>query len=156
MVAPLDVIKMNEVIPPTSNSIRDTMCAIFVGDRLPTRATISKYKPILVRKSRVKTMIQFLLGFNNHYHQSESFRFSEENLNRYIPPNDATDAATSDYTLRNMDGTISADEEDELLMENVGFTDGDDSPANYHTVKSVALERCLQGKPFIVSATDIK
>lgn len=169
MLAPLDAIRMNKVIPPSSDFIRDTMCAVFVGETLPTRSTIHKFSPVLVRKSRVKLMIEFLIQCNGHYQPSIDFAFSQDNLDSlfnsrdldesvpstvtigHVPMNDAIANSTSDYTLRNMD-TLEP-EIDELLMENVSYTDGDDSPAGYHAMKSVALERCLQGKPFIASGT---
>ncbi|PPQ81034.1 hypothetical protein CVT26_002879 [Gymnopilus dilepis] len=168
MVAPLDVFRMNDVIPPQSQTIRDTMCAIFVGDRLPTRTTLSKYSPVLVRKTRVKALIQFLIANNPYYRPSADFSFSQSNLDSlfeecsdegilssvhigYIPANDAINAATSDYTLRNVDGSIEEQDEEDLLMENVGYTEGDDSPLSYQTMKNLAMERCLQGRPFIAS-----
>ena len=170
MVLPLDVVRMNDVLPPTSESIKDTMCAIFVNDKLPTKDTIARFGPILVRKSRVKSMITFLLDNNPHYTPVNGFGFSEENLNRlfddgvnegvpssvhigHIPSNDAIQISTSDYTPRNNSDGLVPTESDELLMENVGYTEGDDSPLSYHTMKEIALQRCLHGKPFIVSGS---
>lgn len=167
VVAPLDVIQMNTVIPPPPEVIYDTMCAVFVGST-PTTANITKYSPILVRKLRVKTMIQFLLDKNPHYIPSDSFSYSPSNLQYLlnstadqgvpaavrignIPANDAIESSTSDYTPRNIDSqTYDPSSIPEILMENVGYTEGDDSPLSYKKMKAVGLERCLTGKPVVI------
>ncbi|PPQ76166.1 hypothetical protein CVT26_009225 [Gymnopilus dilepis] len=170
MVAPLDTVKMNDVLPPGPEFIKDTMCIVFVGDRMPTRTTISKFGPVLVRKSRVKTMIQFLLQNNIHYKEGGGISFSQENLDALFPSDKSTDIPSSvhighlsadqssevlesGYAPRHEEEDISAEEGDEVLMENVSFTDGDDSTLAYRTMKMLALERCLNGKPFLVSGT---
>jgi len=166
MVAPLNTIKMNKILPPASNVIKDTMCAVFVGRSLPSRASVHFFRPVLVRKSRVKIMISFLLSYNRHYSSDGEVSFSQSNLESLfggtgdegvpavaevgqIKVNDAIQGAISDYTPRNLDGAVGDD--NELLMENVGYTDGDYSPMNYREMKSIALERCLMGKPFVAS-----
>jgi len=169
MVAPLDVVRMNEVLPPSSSTIRDTMCAVFVGNCVPSRTTINKFSPILVRKSRVKTIIQFLLSFNPYYQPTQDFQFSQYNLDSlfntveeegvpasvtigHLPMNDAIAVSASDYTPRNEDDAGPLDPvADKILMENVGYTDGDDTPASYRAMKIMALGHCLQGRPFLAS-----
>lgn len=170
LVAPLDTIRMNSVIPPASESIRDTMCAMFLGNILPTRSMLNRYPPVLVRKSRVKKMITFLLANNPHYRPSDTFAYSERNLNQlfdheddeglpsgvhigFMPTNDAIASTVADYTRRNEIDACDDGLYEELLMENVGYTDGDDSPVEYLRMKTLALERCLSGKPFIASGT---
>ncbi|KDR72120.1 hypothetical protein GALMADRAFT_24825, partial [Galerina marginata CBS 339.88] len=173
MVAPLDVVRMNKVLPPSSNMIRDTMCAVFVGDRLPSRSSISKFGPILVRKTRVECMLHFLLTKNLHYEPDSNFQFSQHNLDElfhdndesgvprsvhigHLPSNDAIELSTSDYTPRNENIDNNCEATDELMMENVGYTDGDESAMAYQAMKLLALERCLAGKPFIASGTGNK
>ena len=168
MVAPLDTLKMNEALPPSSRALRDTMCALFVGRSLPNRLNVHKYQPVLVRKSRVKTMIQFLLANNKHYSEQENIHFDQKNLEALFDGNEdvgvpavaelgqvkmtgAIENLTSDYTPRNIDSSTICDLEDEIMIENVGYTDGDHSPVNYREMKALALERCLLGKPFIAS-----
>ncbi|KAF5327481.1 hypothetical protein D9619_005136 [Psilocybe cf. subviscida] len=172
MVVPLDTIRMNRVIPPAISSLKDTMCAVFVGTTKPTADAIlsSKTSPVLVRKSRVKTMIQFLLDRNPHYKPRQSvFEFSNENLTRLHGGEDegipgsveigfvqadsegVIGVSTADYTPRAENAEDQAN--DELLMENVGYTDGDTSAANYFSMKALALERCRKKQPFIVSGT---
>lgn len=168
MVTPLDAARLNEVLPPDAQTIADTICAVFVGKTTPSRSTIAKLSPVLVRKSRVKTMIEFLLKWNPHYRVVGGFKgFSADNLNRlfgkddydkdeavpcsmgigHLPLNDAVESATSDYTPRNeYDGGANG-----ILMENVGFTTGDDSPVSYRDMKLKALAHCLNGGSFISS-----
>ncbi|KAJ7683349.1 hypothetical protein B0H17DRAFT_848666, partial [Mycena rosella] len=171
MVTPLDAARLNDVLPPSPESIKDTMSVVFIGSVPPTRQTISKLGPVLVRKSRVKTMIEFLIEHNPCYGPLRGFRgYSPENMSKlfdardtakdeavpcavhigHLSPNDAVDSATADYTRRNVDGDRRSVDQ-EILMENVGFTLGDDSPASYRDMKLTALERCLAGKAFLAS-----
>lgn len=168
MVTPLDATRLNTVLPPDAQTISDTMCAVFVGRTVPTRSTIAKLSPVLVRRSRVKTMIEFLLKFNPHYRTVDGFKgFSAENLNSlfgkedcgkdeavpcmmeigHVESNDAVESATSDYTPRN-DFDVGTGE---VIMENVGFTSSDDSPLSYRDMKMKALSHCLGGGSFISS-----
>ncbi|KAJ6464325.1 hypothetical protein DFH09DRAFT_957797, partial [Mycena vulgaris] len=172
MVTPLDVVRLNNVLPPSPELIRDTMSVVFIGTVPPTRQTISKLSPVLVRKSRVKTMIEFLLANNPHYGPLQGFKgYSAENLNRlfdsvdaakdeavpcavyvgHLAPNDAVDSATADYTRRNVDEEYLHRFSEDVLMENVGYTLGDESPASYRDMKLRALEKCLAGHPYLGS-----
>jgi hypothetical protein len=166
MVSPLDTVKMNNVVPPNSAGMKDTMCAVFIGSKLPTKSNIHRFKPVLVRRTRVKTMIEFLLNSNPHYKPTADFGFSRENLDALLDEeeegvpgsvdigllseNEALKFSTSDYTERNVDGEVDSDC-DEVLMENVGYTEGDNTPDNYRAMKTAALQRCLSGKPFVAS-----
>lgn len=168
MVTPLDVTRLNSVLPPGPETIADTMCAVFVGRTSPSRSTIAKMSPVLVRKTRVKSMIEFLLEHNPHYRTVDGFKgFSADNLNRlfgeddkgsdeavpcsmeigYLRTSDAVESATSDYTLRNEYEVSTSG----ILMENVGFTAGDDSPQSYRDMKMRALSHCLTGGTFMAS-----
>ncbi|KDR81142.1 hypothetical protein GALMADRAFT_222667 [Galerina marginata CBS 339.88] len=146
------------------------MCAVFVGDKLPSRSSISKFSPILVRKKRLEHMIHFLLSKNLHYEPGASLQFSQQNLDAlfnssneadvpssvhigHLLSNDAIELSTSDYTPRNENINNCNAEFEELMMENVGYTDGDESSIAYQAMKLLALERCLAGKPFIASGT---
>ncbi|KAJ7204260.1 hypothetical protein C8J57DRAFT_1100862, partial [Mycena rebaudengoi] len=171
MVTPLNVAQLNDVIPPPPEVIRDTMSVLFIGSVPPTRQTIHKLSPVLVRKSRVKVMLQFLLDHNPNYGRLAGFKgYSEDNMNKlfdggdrgkdeavpcavhvgFLPLNDAVESATADYTGRNLDGPRD-NVSNQLLMENVGYTVGDHSPANYADMKLLALQRCLSGKPYLAS-----
>ncbi|KAJ7135267.1 hypothetical protein C8R43DRAFT_894366, partial [Mycena crocata] len=172
IVTPLDVSRLHDVLPPSPEVIRDTMSVIFIGSVPPTRHTIKRLRPVLVRKSKVKIMLDFLMEHNPNYGRLAGFKGCDErNLNALfegnggdeegripgsvyvgrISQNDAVDSATADYTRRNVE---EVDEEGdaepgEVLMENVGFTLGDESGDSFYDMKYIALKRCLAGKPFL-------
>ncbi|TFK87211.1 hypothetical protein K466DRAFT_491259, partial [Polyporus arcularius HHB13444] len=170
VVMPQDATHLNEVLPPPADVLRDTVCAVFVGSSKPTKDTIARLRPVLVRKSRVKTMITFLMEHNVHYRRGPEFRgFSRSNLDLLFGPDrveedvgvpcameigfleecEAIRGATADYTRRNEGGRVA--EGEELLMENVGYTDGDETPLTYRQMKMKALKHCLTGGKFLRS-----
>ncbi|KAF5310090.1 hypothetical protein D9619_010532 [Psilocybe cf. subviscida] len=172
MVVPLDTIRMNAVVPPPISSIKDTICAVFVGTSKPSQKDImtSKYSPVLVRRSRVKAMLQFLLQFNPYYNPiNGGISYSEENLNALFPLHSDEDVPTSvevGYIDASKAETISSaeyapradsadvtDQDNAFLMENVGYTDGDNSYANYLSMKALALDRCRKGMPFLMAGS---
>nr|VWO99644.1 AGC/PDK1 protein kinase [Ganoderma boninense] len=68
-------------LPPPPEMVRDTVCAVYVAKARPTKDNIGRLGPILVRKSRMLTMIQFLVGDNPHYACDTEFHgFSQRNL----------------------------------------------------------------------------
>lgn len=165
MVTPLDVTRINYYLPPAPHIIADTICTVFIGKTEPSQSTIARLSPVLVRKSRVKKLINFLLDNNPHYSRVDGFKgYSEENLNKlfdtnsdigvpcsmeigHLTANDAIDSATADYTSRN---EVHPDDTD-IIMENVGYTMGDESPKSYQDMKMQALKHCLSGKKFLGS-----
>ncbi|PPQ74557.1 hypothetical protein CVT26_007815 [Gymnopilus dilepis] len=170
MVAPLDAIKLYKVLPPNINERRDTISAVIVGDRLPSRDTIMRLGPILVRKSRIQKLLQFLIMHNPYYREGPCLSYSQSNLDDIHDNDDepsvpksvtigqlqqeySMENANSDYTPRNESVYVEATKLDELVMENVSYTDGDESATAYHAMKILALERCLSGKPFLSSGT---
>ncbi|KAI9059357.1 hypothetical protein FKP32DRAFT_1530914, partial [Trametes sanguinea] len=163
-VHPQDSPHLNEVLPPGNDVLRDTVCAVFVGATKPTRENIQKLKPVLVRKYRVKSMITFLTENNPLYHVSGEFQgFSQQNMDDlfgpgtahveegvpcamdigHILPNNAEEGATAGYVPEHDLPSRAPADGDELLMETVGYTDGDDSPVNYHEMTMRALSHCL-------------
>ncbi|KAF5322401.1 hypothetical protein D9619_001300 [Psilocybe cf. subviscida] len=172
MVVPLDAIRMNQVLPPALSSVKDTICAVFVGPCRPSRKDIlsSKYSPILVRRSRVKIMLQFLLQMNPFYNTTSSgVTFSEENINAILPQNtdedvpstvdighidanDADDISMAEYAPGGDPEEIT-DNDNAFLMENVGYTNGENGSSNYLAMKALALERCRRGLPFLLAGT---
>lgn len=173
MVMPQDVTDMCDILPPGPESLKDTMSVLFVLNRRLDKAIIERMQPILVRKSRVRKMIEFLLEHNPHYQKDTGFQgFSQENMDAvfdrsngnndeaipacveigHITANDATIGATAEYTFRNeIEEVPVADTRGGLLMENVGFTSGDNSPLSYTYMKMRAVRHCLEGGKFIRS-----
>ena len=171
LVMPQNSTHLNLFLPPPPEVIRDTVCVVYVGRKKPSKNTIGSLGPTLVRKTRIRTMIEFLIKHNSHYACDSTFHgFSEENLRRLFGPADqdqneavpcAIDvgfvqeseimrAAEADYTTRNS-YMYTAGDQGELLMDNVGYTMGDDSPVSYRDMKMKALSHCINGGRFIRS-----
>lgn len=171
MVMPQDSAELQKILPPSPSELCDTVCAVFVGQEKPTRANISRMHPMLVRKSRVKTMIGHLVEHNEHYEKVEGFKgfdeqrleelFSKEDSDKdeavpfcmeigHVPLGEGIDGATADYTPRNQSLSNTTGE---ILMENVGFTSGDESPESYVDMKAAALKHCLNGNLFVSSGS---
>ena len=156
----MDTARIYDVLPPAPQDVADTIAALIVADKTPSRRNVNSLKPILVRKTRVRLLIQFLLENNHHYKLTETFRgFSAEHLdalfsgNRnsgvpdhvqiaHIPVNEAIEGGVSDYT-RRFEGL------DGFFMENVSYTLGDHSPQSFREMTLQALQHCKVGKPFL-------
>ncbi|KAH6873742.1 hypothetical protein BKA70DRAFT_1129784, partial [Coprinopsis sp. MPI-PUGE-AT-0042] len=169
VVCPLDVVRVNEVLPPGPELIEDSLCVICVGDKEPTRSTVAKFHPVLVRKSRVKQVIEFLLEHNPHYGIVPGFRgYDEERLNKlfrgpedtglldaarigFLERSKCMDNASAGLPLASDSEFVETDNADGILLENVGFTLGDETPLGYMRMKTVALERCLANEKFLMS-----
>jgi hypothetical protein len=179
MVMPQDGLNLSSSLPPSSDLVRDTMSVIFIGaSRTLSNENIRKLSPILVQKSRVKTMIEFLTQNNPKYSPSDNFSgLDPQNLDALFPSegvndNESTPASvkiahldssseqgefevTADYTNRNdvdPQETVT-DDPSNLLMENVGYTNGDTSPHNYTQMKLRAIEHCVSGRHFLQSCS---
>ncbi|KAI0689805.1 hypothetical protein C8T65DRAFT_588375, partial [Cerioporus squamosus] len=173
LVMPQNTTQLNKVLPPPPAVVRDTICAVFVGSSKPTPETIRKLRVLLARKSVVKTLIQFLVEKNPYYAVDDQhfFGLSESNLDDLFPTdngdfndtgvpsameigfigeNAAIDASTADYTTRN-NNEDAPDDPELLLMENVGYTSGDESPVSYREMKMRALSHCLNDGRFVCS-----
>lgn len=173
MVSPSASIRLLDVLPPSYNEIADTFCTVFVGKTTPSRATLAKLGPVLVRKSRVEKLIRFLINNNPHYRAVDGFNgFSQSNLNAlfgdedrtsdeavpcsidigHVETRQAVEGVSSDVSLRDeyMPG------EGGIVMENVGYTTGDDSPQSYRDMKMQALTHCLEGGGFVMSRSGSK
>ncbi len=172
LVMPQNSTQLNKILPPPPATVRDTVCAVFVGRSKPTPETVRKMKVLLARKSVVRTLIEFLVASNPYYAVDDEnfFGLSQENLNALFPlqegeadvqvpasmdigflgDNAAINASTADYTTRNNDDDAPPESES-LLMENVGYTCGDESPVSYRDMKMRALSHCLTQGRFVCS-----
>ena len=171
-IHPQDATHLNDVLPPCNEVIRDSVCAVFIGKTKPSLGTIEGLRPVLVRKSRVLTVINFLLGHNPRYMSCSAgpFRgFSQENLDSLFGPgtemqdegvpcamevghievNDAVEGATANYIPGSDESPRSSDTTD--LMENVGYVDADNAPQNHTEMSMRALSHCLHGGSFLQS-----
>ncbi len=172
LVMPQNSTHINSVLPPPASVIRDTVCAVFIGNKQPTMATIRDLSPLLVRVSTVRTIVKFLVTRNPFYAPDEEtfFGFSSVNLDAliqnvdgdtdigvpcaldigFIHNSEAIEAVTADYTGRNDLGDLPSPGEP-LVMDNVGYTCGDRAPVSYRDMKLRALSHCLNGGEFVRS-----
>ncbi|KAI0715423.1 hypothetical protein C8Q76DRAFT_768386 [Earliella scabrosa] len=140
---------------------------------MPKLKTIRKLSPVLARKSTVRTIIEFLIANNPYYACDTTFHgLSLDNLNSlfdedeadqdeavpcamgigFIADSEGGSGASADYTGRNEEVDVPHPGQD-ILMENVGYTCGDDSPVSYRSMKMKALYHCLDGGRFIRSSS---
>jgi hypothetical protein len=79
-ILPQESMQLRQVLWPAFDDVREAMCAIFVGSEVkPTVANIKKLSPVLVSKSRVCTMIDFLLT-ENEWYRSMGLSYSQVNM----------------------------------------------------------------------------
>ncbi|KAJ3540727.1 hypothetical protein NMY22_g4175 [Coprinellus aureogranulatus] len=172
VVTPMDVLRLNAYLPPSPETIRDTLCIVFTGsEQVVTKELLTSRKlhPVLVRKSRVKLLIHFLMNHNSHYGKVSGFKgFSSEHLDglfqglgdqgvpdrveiAQIRESDASKALTTGLEPGIEEGFIPSDikDSDALMMENVGYTMSDRTPHAYDQMKLSAVQRCLEQKPFL-------
>lgn len=168
-ILPQDSVHVRDVLPPPFDDIQKAMCAVFVGCKVkPSVHNIKKLSPVLVSKSRVRRMIDFLLA-NNTLYESAGVRFSQENMDDlfvpsvhgddesvpravelcHLPPEvgDPLQMGTSGYANRDVND-VASDSED-IVMDSVAYTDGDDTPKSYYHMKASALAWCLARKKFL-------
>ncbi|KAG1821307.1 hypothetical protein EV424DRAFT_861670 [Suillus variegatus] len=71
-IRPQDSPQLQTLLPPSYDEIRDAVCVVFAGhNQTPTRETLKNLQAILVTKSVVKTLIDFLISNNPWYQQSQ-------------------------------------------------------------------------------------
>ncbi|PIL26235.1 hypothetical protein GSI_11990 [Ganoderma sinense ZZ0214-1] len=122
-----------EVLPPPPEMIRDTVCAVYVAKAKPTKDNI-KFHGFSQRN------LDGLFGPGTEG-QDEGvpcaldIGFIEESV--------ATQSSMSGYTDREPREMDNYPSHKDLLMENVGYTMGDESPHSYHAMKLTALSHCL-------------
>lgn len=172
LVMPQNSTDLVNVLPPPPEVIRDTVCSVFVAKTKPSKDTIGRLGPLLARKSRLLKMIQFLIRDNPHYACDTDFHgFSQRNLDElfgpgsehqdegvpcglqvgFIEDSNATRTSMTDYTERNIIDDVPETGDERILMENVGYTMGDESPVSYRDMKLKALSHCLEGGRFVRS-----
>ncbi|KAF8217221.1 hypothetical protein K438DRAFT_1484228, partial [Mycena galopus ATCC 62051] len=160
-----DVAALRAVLPPPSSEIHEAMCALFIGPATtPSRQNIKQLKPVLVSKSRVETMIHFLLH-RNAFYISAGLQFSESNLADLFPgpldedvPQAVELCCLPDATLERDgysdrgvgDRTVhSVQTGGETIMEAVGYVVGERSAKDLRDMKASAVAWCLDRNNYI-------
>ncbi|KAJ7084456.1 hypothetical protein B0H15DRAFT_923742 [Mycena belliarum] len=150
------------------------MCALFIGPATaPTRENIKDLRPVLVSKTRVGVMLDFLLTKNPHY-MTAGVQYSPENLADLYPEHaheavpvaieicclpDAPDPVTVGYADRGdlQRATLDVEIDDgTVVVEAVGYTIGENTPQDHRQMKAAAVAWCLDKKSFVKMQTGSK
>ncbi|KZP00510.1 hypothetical protein CALVIDRAFT_475995, partial [Calocera viscosa TUFC12733] len=179
MVLPQDVLSLNNVLPPGPVDVAKSVVVLCTSNLSRDDHAIRSFKPVQVSPDKVRLLVKFLLEHNPAYSASEAgfdspCSFSDENCNalvdpeenrqgtaRGLPPSvmighltesDPALAATASYDGREFVSSAS-EVTDSLLVDTVGWTDGDVTNVNYERMKLSALSWCLHGNSFIRSVS---
>ncbi|KAF8133838.1 hypothetical protein EV363DRAFT_1397244 [Boletus edulis] len=123
---PQDPGALRDVLPPSLNDIRDTVCVLFSGGRKKPTA-----------ETKVAAMISFLLEQNEWYHAT-GVRFSQKNMDDLFAPAEVGEDIGVLQSMEvdhvgNGDQVASENDkdwvelQDDIVMDNVGYTLGDHS-----------------------------
>ncbi|KAF8122489.1 hypothetical protein EV363DRAFT_1104622, partial [Boletus edulis] len=161
-IFPQDPGPLRDLLPPNGDDIRDTICVLFSGGgQKPTVDSLKRFGPVLVCKSKVSRIIDFLVT-KNEWYQSIGVRYSEANMASLFDHSLAED----DYGVmqcmqvehaKDMHQTDDEDSEDwvdiqdDIVMDNVAYTLGDYSPHSRESMKAHALAYALDRKRFLNS-----
>ncbi|KAH7918366.1 hypothetical protein BV22DRAFT_1108374 [Leucogyrophana mollusca] len=140
------------------DSIKDSISILFTGSTtVPTRKLLMKNNPVLVTKSIVKTLTDFYME-NNSAYQDDGVKYNhtlDTSLLQAVEICHLVDVDTSPST-EDAAGRNNASYDSttgDLVMDNVGYTCGDRSPASRESMKLHTLAAALDQKPFLVSRT---
>jgi hypothetical protein len=173
-IRPQESTQLQTLLPPSHDELQDAMCVIFSGHaQKPTRETVKQMCPVLVTKSIVKALIEFLLS-NNPWYQQCGVTYSQINMDALFDesdgdvdtslpraleichlPRDTVGSDENGMTIDPQDGNdgtepFEADAGD-IVMEAVGFTKGDHSSASKEKMKLHALAHVLDHNRFLLS-----
>ncbi|KAG1784390.1 uncharacterized protein HD556DRAFT_1435457 [Suillus plorans] len=162
-IRPQSSTELYNLLPPNRGELRDAMCVIFSGQKCP----------VLVTKSRVRKLIDFLITHNPWY-QHSGVSYSQDNMDALFDEADfdadtgvphalaichlpTEDQASPDagFNSRDTHDTHGSDNGD-LVMEPVGYTEGDHSSQSREKMKLHALTYILDHKKFLLSRTGSK
>ncbi|KAJ7914190.1 hypothetical protein B0H13DRAFT_2325516 [Mycena leptocephala] len=154
-----DVATLRRVLPPPKEEIHEAMCALFIGpSTVPTRDNIKTLRPVVVSKTRVQKMLNFLLT-RNAFYISAGLKFSAQNLDDIFTADgdegvpDAVDICCLPDAV--LDSESYADRGDtepitvgtlgqrETIMETVGYTVGERTGQDLREMKASAVAWCL-------------
>ncbi|KAG1880084.1 hypothetical protein F4604DRAFT_1679199 [Suillus subluteus] len=168
-IRPQDSAELRNMLPPSQDELRDAMCVIFAGHQeKPSRDTVKQMHPILVTKSIVKMLIEFLV-MNNPWYQQRGVSYDQNNMDAlfeeldgdvdmsipralqicHLPRDDEVDQFSP---LESRDVNILEHLNlSQITMEVVGFTKGDHSAMSREKMKLLTLAHVLDHNKFILS-----
>ena len=160
-IFPQDPGLLRDVLPPSSDDVRDTMCILFTGGfHRPSVEMLKRFGPVLVSKSKVQTMIDFLVN-NNEWYQFGGVQYSKENMESLLKPvHKGSDVGilrflqvehAEDGDAADEGGDVWVDAQDEMVMDNVTYTMGNYLPRSHESIKAHALVYALDRNRFLNS-----
>ncbi|KAJ7088870.1 hypothetical protein B0H15DRAFT_763245, partial [Mycena belliarum] len=169
-----DVASVRPMLPPPRSEINEAMCALFVGpSSAPTRENIKDLRPVLVSKTRITAMLDFLFSKNAHY-MTADVEYSPTNLSDLYPEDcdeavpiaieicclpDAPSVVPESYADRgdSRPTYVDVDTDDgTVVVEAVGYTVGEHTPQDHRRMKAAAVTWCLDKKSFVKLQTGSK
>ncbi|KIN97657.1 hypothetical protein M404DRAFT_159992, partial [Pisolithus tinctorius Marx 270] len=157
---PQDPSALSNVLPPTQHDLRGAVCVVFAGGAFrPSADALQKFPLVLVSKSRVRCIIEWLIS-NNEWYMKEGITFSPENLASLVIGGDDVGVLQGIEITHLRDGDETADADvcvdwstlaSDLVTETVAYVDGDRSERLWHAMKAAALAHALNHKSFLVS-----
>ncbi|KAF8215291.1 hypothetical protein K438DRAFT_1902014 [Mycena galopus ATCC 62051] len=177
-IFPQDIATLRTVLPPPREEIHEAMCALFVGaSTVPTKENIKTLRPVLVSKTRVQLMLDFLLHRNSFY-AAAGVTFSKDNLDSLFSGTDDegipdgvelcclpdSTLETDGYADRGTDGpanaprnapanacgtSVTSFDDSNTVMEAVGYVVGERTPKDVRDMKASAVAWCLDRKNYI-------
>ncbi|KAG2744810.1 hypothetical protein P692DRAFT_201841410 [Suillus brevipes Sb2] len=166
-VRPQHATELSNLLPPNHDELQDAMCVIFSGQK--------EIPPILVTKSRVKILIDFLIE-SNFWYQHSGMVYSQANMDALFDevdreadvslpralamchlPTGGQASTEEGFSDRYVEDTHSGPVQiSDIVMESVGYTEGDHSAQSREKMKLHALAHVLDRKKFLLSRTGSK
>ncbi|KIN93729.1 hypothetical protein M404DRAFT_170430 [Pisolithus tinctorius Marx 270] len=159
---PQDPSALSNDLPLMPSNLHGTVCVVFTGGSFcPSVEALQRFPPVLVSKSRVKCIIEWLMS-NNEWYMKNGISFSAENLVALVH------SSNNSVVLQGIEITHLQDEDGasdsggdvdwsalatDLVTKTVTYTDGDRSELSHHTMKVAALTHALNRKSFLPSHT---
>lgn len=151
--------QLRDKLPPSPDDIKDSICVLFTGGKqTPSVDTLKRFRPVLVSKSKVERMINFLVE-RNEWYVNDGVTYSPENMQALFSPEDeGTDQAVLQHMqISHSEGGDTVEEVDwdsemdDMVVDNVAYTLGDHSVKSREAMKVQALAYALDNKRFLHS-----
>ena len=134
-ILPQDPGALRSILPPAIDDIEGSVCVVFAGGKFtPMKETLKWFPSVLVSKRKVKCIIDWLIA-NNEWYKSHGVTFSAENLETLVD-RDGDSRFLHGIQIHHLPNEGTADDggsvnwdkvAEELVMENVAYTQGDQS-----------------------------
>ncbi|KAG2738983.1 hypothetical protein P692DRAFT_201849319 [Suillus brevipes Sb2] len=151
-IRPQNSTELRNLLPPSPDELQDAMCT-------PSRDTVKQMRPVLVTKSRVEKLIHFLIA-NNPWYQHSGVAYSQSNMDAlfdqtdlavcHLPSSENELPIDEGFSLRDLNHNQSGQVDlADIVMEPIGYTEGDHSSQSREKMKLHALAYVLDRGEFI-------